>query len=214
MGTLSSALFAGIDVGSGSVRAGLYDTSGRRLAFSTRPILQFRPRDLFVEQSSADIWANACLAMREALAEAEVDPARVTAIGVDATCSLVVVGASGAPVSVAEDGDPAGVRRPNGKGDTANAADRPGMRAERLPQAQVAALHQQMHFGIGKNGREAVRILDLNFAVVGAEPQPIGEPCDPTLHGARPEPFVANAVQPGNGLTGGGVDHFSTPCPG
>ena len=106
MGTLSSALFAGIDVGSGSVRAGLYDTSGRRLAFSTRPILQFRPRDLFVEQSSADIWANACLAMREALAEAEVDPARVTAIGVDATCSLVVVGAGGAPISVAEDGDP------------------------------------------------------------------------------------------------------------
>jgi len=106
MGTLSSALFAGIDVGSGSVRAGLYDTFGRRLAFSTRPILQFRPRDLFVEQSSADIWANACLAMREALAEAEVDPARVTAIGVDATCSLVVVGAGGAPISVAEDGDP------------------------------------------------------------------------------------------------------------
>lgn len=106
MGTLSSPLFAGIDVGSASVRAGLYDTTGRRLAFRVRPILQFRPRDLVVEQSSADIWENACAAVREALAEAAGDPARVAAIGVDATCSLVAVGADGAPVSVAEDGDP------------------------------------------------------------------------------------------------------------
>jgi FGGY-family pentulose kinase len=107
MGTPSSPLFVGIDVGSASVRAGLYDTAGRRLAFRLRPILQFHPRDLFVEQSSADIWANACAAVREALAEAAVDPARVAAIGVDATCSLVAVGADGASVSVAEDGDPA-----------------------------------------------------------------------------------------------------------
>jgi len=106
MNISASPLFVGIDVGSASVRAGLYDATGRRLAFRTRPILQFRPRDLFVEQSSADIWSNACRAVHEALSEAAVDPARVAAIGVDATCSLVAVGAGGAPVSVAEDGDP------------------------------------------------------------------------------------------------------------
>lgn len=103
METLPSPLFAGIDVGSASVRAGLYDASGRRLAFEVRPIEQFRPRDLFVEQSSADIWAQASAAMRAALAG--IDPARVVAVGVDATCSLVAVGAKGEPVSVAEDGD-------------------------------------------------------------------------------------------------------------
>lgn len=100
-----SSLFVGIDVGSASVRAGLYDTDGRRLAFRVRPILQFRPRDLFVEQSSEDIWSNACLAVREAVAEAGVEAERIAAIGVDATCSLVAVGAGGEPISVAEDGD-------------------------------------------------------------------------------------------------------------
>lgn len=107
MGTLASPLFVGIDVGSASVRAGLYDDAGHRLAFRSRPISQIRPRALFVEQSSADIWSNACLAVREAVEAAGVDPTRVAAIGVDATCSLVAVGAGGAPVSVAEDGDPA-----------------------------------------------------------------------------------------------------------
>lgn len=104
METLSSPLFAGIDVGSASVRAGLYDATGQRLAFAVRPIQQFRPRDLVVEQSSADIWAQSAAALRAALAG--IDPARVVAVGVDATCSLVAVDAAGGPVSVAEDGDP------------------------------------------------------------------------------------------------------------
>lgn len=100
------AVFAGIDIGSASVRVGLYGTSGARLAFSVRPIKQFRPRDLFVEQSSADIWNAICEAMKEALSAAGAAPSVVVAIGVDATCSLVAVGEGGAPVSVAEDGDP------------------------------------------------------------------------------------------------------------
>lgn len=99
------SLFLGLDVGSASVRAGLYDRAGRRLAFRARPIRQFRPADLFVEQSSADIWENACAAVREALAEAGVEPGRVAAIGVDATCSLVAVGADGGPVSVSPGGE-------------------------------------------------------------------------------------------------------------
>ncbi len=106
METPLSPLFVGIDVGSASVRAGLYEPTGRRLAFRSRPILQFRPADRFVEQSSADIWANACAAVREAIAEAKVDPARVAAIGVDATCSLVAVGEGGRPVSVSPGGEP------------------------------------------------------------------------------------------------------------
>lgn len=99
-------LFVGIDVGSASVRAGIYDPTGRRLGFRVKPILQFRPRPGFVEQSSTDIWAKACACVREAIAEAEVDPARIAAIGFDATCSLVAVGEGGSTVSVAEDGDP------------------------------------------------------------------------------------------------------------
>ena len=102
---MSERVFLGIDIGSASVRAGLFDANGRRLAFAVRPIQQFHPKPLFVEQSSADIWAQTCAAVREAVATAAIDPARVVSIGVDATCSLVAVGPNGQPVSVAETGE-------------------------------------------------------------------------------------------------------------
>ena len=97
-------VFIGIDVGSASVRAGIFDLTGQRLAFAVRDIQQFHPRALFVEQSSADIWARCCEAVREALTVAKIDPVRVGGIGIDATCSLVAVGAAGKPISVAENG--------------------------------------------------------------------------------------------------------------
>jgi D-ribulokinase len=103
----ASRIFAGVDIGSGSVRVGLYDRTGNRRAFSVQPIEQFRPRALFVEQSSENIWSQTCVAMKEALDKAGVQPAEVVSIGVDATCSLVAVGEGGKPVSVAEDRDPA-----------------------------------------------------------------------------------------------------------
>lgn len=102
---MGKKLFLGIDVGSASVRAGLFDASGQRLAFATRAIAQFHPRALHVEQSSADIWAQTCLAVRDAVGSAAIDPANIAAIGFDATCSLVAVGGGGEPVSVAENGD-------------------------------------------------------------------------------------------------------------
>jgi ribulose kinase len=51
--------FVGIDVGTGSVRAGLFDGAGARLGMGVSPIEIFRPREDFVEQSSDDIW-RAC----------------------------------------------------------------------------------------------------------------------------------------------------------
>ncbi len=102
---MDGPVFLGIDVGSASVRAGLFDANGQRLAFAVRPIQQFHPRPLHVEQSSADIWTQTCAAVREAIASAAIEPARIVSIGVDATCSLVAVGANGTPVSVAENND-------------------------------------------------------------------------------------------------------------
>lgn len=102
---MNNPVFVGIDVGSASVRAGIFDTTGKRLGFAVRPIAQFHPRALFVEQSSSDIWTQTCAAMQEALRAAQVQPQRIAALGIDATCSLVAVGADATPVSVAEDGD-------------------------------------------------------------------------------------------------------------
>jgi FGGY-family pentulose kinase len=107
MGTeRDAAIFVGVDVGSGSVRAGVFDATGARLAFALRAIKQFNPRADFFEQSSADIWAMTGEAVRDAVATSGRPAAAVRGIGFDATCSLVVVGAGGVPVSVAEDGDP------------------------------------------------------------------------------------------------------------
>lgn len=105
--SVSSACFIGVDVGSASVRAGVFDSCGQRLAFAVRPISQFHPRANVVEQSSAEIWQNVCVVIKEAVALSGVAPQRVRSIGFDATCSLVVVGAQGERISVAEDGEAA-----------------------------------------------------------------------------------------------------------
>lgn len=103
---MSAHRFIGVDVGSASVRAGLFDDAGHQLAFAVRPIRQFNPRADVYEQSSADIWDQVCAAVRAAVAAGGITDDAVRGIGFDATCSLVAVGASGAPVSVAEDADP------------------------------------------------------------------------------------------------------------
>jgi len=93
-------LYLGIDVGTGSVRAGLFDAAGAKVGLGVEPITIFRPREDFVEQSSEDIWRAAGVAVRAALAEAEASPSAVRGIGFDATCSLVALDAQDRPVSV------------------------------------------------------------------------------------------------------------------
>jgi FGGY-family pentulose kinase len=100
----TSPLFLGIDVGTGSARAGLFTAEGRMLASASRAIRMWKPKPDFVEQSSDDIWAACCVSVREALAKADVSPARVKGIGFDATCSLVALDADARPVSLSLDG--------------------------------------------------------------------------------------------------------------
>lgn len=97
-------LFLGIDVGTGSVRAALFDAAGRRAGLGVHPIQLFRPDEDFVEQSSEDIWRAIGVAVRAALAEAGAEATRVKGIGFDATCSLVAVAGDGKPVSVSPTG--------------------------------------------------------------------------------------------------------------
>ena len=100
----SPTLFLGIDVGTGSARAGLFTAEGRMLAAASQVIRMWKPKADFVEQSSADIWAACCTATRAALAKAGARPAQVAGIGFDATCSLVAVDADDEPVSLSPTG--------------------------------------------------------------------------------------------------------------
>lgn len=96
--------FVGIDVGTGSARAGVFDPAGTLAGTAQEPIALFTPRPEYAQHSSADIWRAITVAVRGALAAAAIPPDAVVGIGVDATCSLVAVGPADAPVSVSPDG--------------------------------------------------------------------------------------------------------------
>jgi D-ribulokinase len=97
--------YIGVDVGTSSARAGVFDETGKLLGTGRRPIRTWHEAGDIVEQSSSDIW-NACTAsVRAAIAEAAIPPDAVGGIGFDATCSLVVLSPEGAPVSVSGSGD-------------------------------------------------------------------------------------------------------------
>lgn len=98
------SLFLGIDVGTGSARAGLFTANGRMLGSASQPIKMWKPQPDFVEQSSDDIWAACGRAVRLALKKAGASPAQVAGIGFDATCSLVCLDAADRPVTVSPTG--------------------------------------------------------------------------------------------------------------
>ncbi|MCO5091294.1 FGGY-family carbohydrate kinase [Bosea sp. (in: a-proteobacteria)] len=95
----------GIDVGTGSARAGIFDGRGRMVATGKREIALHRDGPDIAEQSSADIWRAVCASVREAMAEAGLAADDIAGIGFDATCSLVVLGPGGTPLPVGPHGD-------------------------------------------------------------------------------------------------------------
>jgi len=101
------ACFIGVDVGTGSARAGVFDATGTLLASARRPITIWREAGDIVEQSADQIWRAVAESVREAVALSGVSPSQIAGIGFDATCSLVAVAADGSPVTVSPSGDPA-----------------------------------------------------------------------------------------------------------
>ena len=98
--------FIGVDVGTGSARAGVFDAKGKLLGSAKQAITIWHEPGDIVEQSSENIWQAVCASVKGALAEAAVEPGAIAGIGFDATCSLVVVGKQGEPLSVGPSDDP------------------------------------------------------------------------------------------------------------
>ncbi|MET0172560.1 MAG: FGGY family carbohydrate kinase, partial [Agrobacterium vaccinii] len=92
----------GVDVGTGSARAGVFDTSGGLLATAKRAIALHREDGGIVEQSSEQVWQAVCEAVKESVEKAKIDPAAVAGIGFDATCSLVVRGPGDETLAVSD----------------------------------------------------------------------------------------------------------------
>ncbi|MFV0606490.1 MAG: FGGY family carbohydrate kinase, partial [Niabella sp.] len=90
----------GVDVGTTSARAALFDLSGKKYAEAEQLIKRFDPKPNFIEQSSDDIWQSVCKVVHQIMAEAAIDKSKVIGIGFDATCSLVALDADYKPASV------------------------------------------------------------------------------------------------------------------
>ncbi len=91
-------VYIGVDIGTTSARAGVFDASGRLIASARRPIAVFREAGEVVEHASADIWAATCAAIAEATCGLKAGEA--AGIGFDATCSLVALDANGGSLTV------------------------------------------------------------------------------------------------------------------
>lgn len=99
-----TSYYLGVDVGTGSARAGIFDLKGRMMGQASREIALFRPQADFVEQSSDNIWQAACQAVRDAVNQSNINPVQIKGIGFDATCSLVVLNKEGKPLTVSPSG--------------------------------------------------------------------------------------------------------------
>src|ERR1700694_1335012 len=97
--------FIGVDVGTSSARAGVFDEKGTLLATARHPISVWHEAGSVVEQSSSEIWAACAASVRSAMAEAALPPSAVKGLGFDATCSLVVLDTGANPLTVSASGD-------------------------------------------------------------------------------------------------------------
>lgn len=81
----------GIDMGTTSARAGIFDKAGHQLGIGTAGWATTHPRSSWAEQDPDEWWSSVVFAVHEALSSSKVDPAQVRAISMDATSSTVVV---------------------------------------------------------------------------------------------------------------------------
>ena len=81
----------GVDVGTSSARAAIFDVKGKKYAQAQKEIKTFSPQQGYFEQSSDDIWNSVCFAVKEAISLSEINIDDIIGLGFDATCSLVAL---------------------------------------------------------------------------------------------------------------------------
>lgn len=92
--TTRKPLYLSIDVGTGSVRAALFSSSGEKHSYSSAPIATRNPRADHYEQSTSNIWRSLVTCIQAVIKEAGLDTEQcdryIASVGIDATCSLVL----------------------------------------------------------------------------------------------------------------------------
>ncbi len=96
---MTSPLFLGLDVGTQSIRAALYDPSGSCRSFATAPLDTFHPQPAWAEQDANQWWQASRSAVTEAIARAGISADDVKGIGLDCTaCTVLPCGLDGTPL--------------------------------------------------------------------------------------------------------------------
>ncbi|MBK1662964.1 ribulokinase [Rhodospirillum rubrum] len=98
-------LVIGVDVGTASARAGVFDRKGHLLGRAEHPLEIGRPDPTHAEYQSEQIWEAVASAVRGAVSAAGVSGEDISGIGFDATCSLVVRDRQGLPLGVSTTGE-------------------------------------------------------------------------------------------------------------
>jgi FGGY-family pentulose kinase len=94
--------FIGVDVGTLSVRAAVFDQLGSIQGISIIKIKMYQDGSR-CEQSSDSIWNAVCSAVKTSISSSKVEKELIMGIGFDATCSLVALGHDFEPFSVGAD---------------------------------------------------------------------------------------------------------------
>ncbi|THV00590.1 Pentulose kinase [Dendrothele bispora CBS 962.96] len=104
---MSQSYYIGVDVGTGSARASLVDTSGKTIASCTKETRTWRDQDdhRIFEQSTNDIWNAISHCIKTCLSQSKAAPSSVKGLGFDATCSLAVSDFDMNPVTVTKGKD-------------------------------------------------------------------------------------------------------------
>nr|XP_039271756.1 FGGY carbohydrate kinase domain-containing protein-like [Styela clava] len=95
--------YVGVDVGTSSVRAAMFDEVGNAVKTKTKDLNIYNLLPNHYEQSSAEIWECVCDMIKNVTKD--VSPDKIKGIGFDATCSLVVLDENFNPLSVNGEGD-------------------------------------------------------------------------------------------------------------
>ena len=96
---MDGGLYIGVDLGTTSVKVGIFDDSGSAVAFASREFELDTPEPGFAEFDAEAYAGCAFDGIREVLAAPDADPASVRAIGLSSQAqTFVLVGERGRPV--------------------------------------------------------------------------------------------------------------------
>jgi Ribulose kinase len=92
-------LVLGIDAGTSSLRAGLFDLQGQPLGFYDQSYQTFYPQPGYAEQRPEDWWSALIQAVRGCLASSNAPAQDVIGLAIDAPCDILLTDQNGMPLT-------------------------------------------------------------------------------------------------------------------